>query len=155
PLTDVRGELPRELANLVARCLEQLPENRPPTARDVADCLRGRGSDTALVVTRVNCQACGAAMRVGLRLCLACGKQAVQFHRARPGDLDARAIVLLRATDEAAFVTALREFFQAIASDVPRLNFVVGDHRMYSKSELAQRHRLPAILVGDLEPATC
>jgi len=153
-LADVRAGVPRELANLVGRCLEQAPELRPPTARDVAASLRGRGTEVALVVARVNCQACGAAMRVGLRLCLACGKQAVQFHRAPPGDLDAQAIVLERAKEDAAFVAALHEFFEAIASSVPRLNFVVGDPRMYSKSELAQRHRLPAVLVGDLDPAT-
>lgn len=37
---------------------------------------------------------------------------------------------------------------------MPRLNFVIGDPRMYSKAELAQRHKLPAVLIGDLEPAT-
>jgi len=153
-LADLRPDVPRELANLVARCLEQAPELRPLTARDVAASLRGRGTEVALVVARVNCQACGAAMRVGLRLCLACGKEAVQFHRAPPGDLDAQAIVLERAKEDAVFVAALHEFFEAIASSVPKLNFVIGDPRMYSKSELAQRHRLPAVLVGDLDPAT-
>ncbi len=153
-LGDVRAGVPRELANLIERCLEQTPERRPPTARDVAASLRGRGTEVALVVARASCQACGAAMRVGLRLCLACGKQAVQFHRAPAGDLDAEAIVLQRAKEDAAFVAKLHEFFEAIASEVPKLNFVVGDPRMYSKSELAQRHRLPAVLVGDLAPAT-
>ena len=151
-LADVRPGVPRELANLVVRCLERAPESRPPTARDVAAGLRGRGTDTALVVARVNCQACGAAMRVGLRLCLACGREAVQFHRAAPGDLDAQAIVLQKATEDAAFVGKLQEFFEAVAGQVPRLNFVIGDSRMYSKSELAQRHRLPATLIGDLDP---
>jgi hypothetical protein len=153
-LATVRAGVPRELANLVARCLERAPEHRPPTARDVAAGLRGRGTDTALVVARVSCQACGAAMRVGLRLCLACGREAVQFHRAHPGDLDAHAIVLQKATEDAAHVAALQAFFEAVAGEVPRLNFVIGDPRMYSKSELAQRHRLPAILVGDLAPET-
>lgn len=153
-LADIRAGVPRELANLVVRCLERAPELRPPTARDVAASLGGRGTEVALVIARVSCQACGTAMRVGLRLCLACGKQAVQFHRAKPGDLDAEAIVLQRAKEDAAFVAALHAFFEVIASEVPKLNFVVGDPRMYSKSELAQRHRLPAILVGDLEPAT-
>jgi hypothetical protein len=153
-LTEVRAGVPRELANLVARCLARAPEDRPPTARDVAASLRGHGTEVALVVARVSCQACGAAMRVGLRLCLACGKEAVQFHRAAPGDLDAHAIVLQRAKEDAAFVAALHGFFEAVASEVPRLNFVIGDPRMYSKSELAQRHKLPAVLIGDLEPAT-
>jgi Protein kinase domain len=153
-LTSVRAEVPPTLANLVVRCLARAPEDRPPTARDVAAGLRGRGTEVALLVARVSCQACGAAMRVGLRLCLACGKQAVQFHRAGPGDLDAQAIVLQRAKEDAAFVAALHAFFETIASEVPKLNFVVGDPRMYSKAELAQRHKLPAVLIGDLEPST-
>jgi hypothetical protein len=93
-------------------------------------------------------------MRVGLRLCLSCGKQAVQFHRAAPGDLDAHTIVLERAKDDAAFVAGLHEFFATVAAAVPRLNFIVGDVRMYSKSELAQRHKLPAVLIADLDPDT-
>lgn len=153
-LADLRRDAPPPLANLVARCLDAAPENRPPTARDVAAALRGRGTDTALVVARTTCQACGATMRAGLRLCLQCGKQAVQFHRARPGDLDAHTIILRRATDHAQFVQGLREFFQTVAIAIPKLNFIVGDPRMYSKSELAQRHRLPAVLITDLDPAT-
>ena len=153
-LVALRPELPRALATLVTRCLAHDPEQRPPTARDVAAGLRGTGTDTALVVTRVSCQACGAAMRVGLRLCLACGKQAVQFHRAAPDDPEAVTIELQRAKDDAPFVAGLHEFFSTVATAVPRLNFVVGDARMYSKSELAQRHRLPAILIADLAPAT-
>jgi Protein kinase domain len=153
-LTDLRAGVPRELANLLVRCFAHAPEERPSTARDVAASLRGRGTDVALVVARVNCQACGAAMRAGLRLCLSCGKEAVQFHRARSGDLDAQAIVLQRAKEDAAFVAGLAAFFEAVATEVPRLNFVVGDPRMYSKSELAQRHRLPTVLIGDLDPET-
>ncbi|MGE5182819.1 MAG: serine/threonine-protein kinase, partial [Acidobacteriota bacterium] len=74
-LGELRREAPSELAELVARCLAHDPEQRPPTARDVAEALRGRGTMTALVVARAKCQACGATMRAGLRLCLACGKQ--------------------------------------------------------------------------------
>ncbi|MEO7731779.1 MAG: protein kinase [Kofleriaceae bacterium] len=153
-LADVRADVPPELANLVARCLERAPEHRPPTARDVAASLSGRGTDVALVVARKNCQACGAAMRVGLRLCLACGKQSIQFHLAAPEDLDAEAIVLRKASEDAVFVAGLQAFFEPIAVAVPKLNFVVGDSRMYSKTELAQRHRMPAVLVAGLEPAT-
>lgn len=153
-LTELRAEVPPSLARLVVRCLERDPEHRPPTARDVADALRGKGTNVALVVARVNCQACGAPMRVGLRLCLACGKQAVQYHRAKPGDLDAPAIVLEKAKEDAVFVGKLHDFFESVADHVPKLNFVVGDRRMYSKSELAQRHALPAVLVSDLEPET-
>lgn len=153
-LASLRPEIPAALAALVVRCLAHDPERRPVTARDVAEALQGRGTEVALVVTRVNCQACNAPMRAGLRLCLACGKQAVQFHRAAPDDPDAVQIVLEKAKEDAAFVGALHEFFEAIAVEVPKLNFVIGDRRMYSKSELAQRHALPAVLIENLAPET-
>jgi hypothetical protein len=153
-LAKLRPEAPPALAALVAGCLAVDPEQRPPTARDVAAALRGSGTETALVVVRERCQACGAAMRAGLRLCLACGKQAVQFHRAGPDDPDAVMILLDKASDEAKFMGKLHDFYDTVADKVPRLNFVVGDRRMYSKAELARRHVLPAILLDGLAPAT-
>ncbi len=153
-LATVRPEVPPPLAALVVRCLAHDPEQRPPTARDVADALAGRGTEVALVIVRVNCQACGALMRAGLRLCLACGKQAVQFHTAAPDDPDAVSIILEKAKEDAAFVGALHDFYEAVAVEVPKLNFVVGDHRMYSKAELAERHRTPAVLIANLAPDT-
>jgi hypothetical protein len=153
-LVQLRSDAPRPLAELVARCLAHDPEQRPPTARDVADALRGRGAETALAVVRAKCQACGATMRAGLRLCLACGKQAVQFHRAPADDMDSVAILLDKASDDAVFMGKLHAFYEAIATDVPPLNFVVGDRRMYSKAEQARRHGLPAVLLAGLEPGT-
>jgi hypothetical protein len=93
-------------------------------------------------------------MRAGLRLCLSCGKQAVQFHLAKPDNLDSVTIVLEKATDDAAFMGKLHAFYDNVGKEVPRLNFVVGDRRMYSKAELAQRHALPAVLLDGLEPDT-
>lgn len=153
-LATVRPEIPSPLAALVGRCLAHEAEHRPPTARDVADALAGRGTEVALVIVRANCQACGAQMRAGLRLCLACGKQAVQFHRAEPGDPDAVSIVLEKATEDAAFVGALYDFYEAVAIEVPKLNFVIGDERMYGKTELADRHKTPAVLIANLAPET-
>ena len=153
-LSTVRPEVPSTLAALVVRCLAHEPEQRPPTARDVADALAGRGTEVALVIMRTNCQACGALMRAGLRLCLACGKQAVQFHRAAPDDPDAVRIVLEKAKEDAAFVGGLHDFYEAVAVEVPKLNFVVGDQRMYSKAELAERHKTPAVLIANLAPDT-
>jgi serine/threonine-protein kinase len=153
-LAELRPEAPPALVALVGRCLAHDPEQRPPTARDVAAALRGHGTETALVVVRAKCQACGALMRAGLRLCLSCGKQAVQFHRATPEDPDAVMIILDKASDDALFMGKLHTFYDAVATEIPRLNFVVGDRRMYSKSELAQRHALPAVLLSELEPAT-
>jgi hypothetical protein len=153
-LAALRPRAPRALVALIRRCLAHEPEQRPPTARDVADALRGKSADTALTLARTTCQACGAAMTAGLRLCLACGKQAVQFHRTAPGDPDGVAIVLHKASEEAEFLAKLSAFYGAVATAVPRLNFVVGDRRMYSKAELAQRHAVPAVLVADLAPDT-
>ncbi|MEO6773036.1 MAG: protein kinase [Kofleriaceae bacterium] len=154
PLVELRPEIPAPFAELVTRCLASDPDQRPSTARDVADALRGRGTPTSLVVTRVCCQACGATMRAGLRLCLACGKQAVQFHRTGPDDPDATSIVLQKSSDAAAFLGKLHAFYDVVGETIPRLNFVVGDRRMYSKTELARRHHLPAVLLADLAPET-
>jgi hypothetical protein len=145
---------PPALVALVTRCVAPEPERRPPTARDVGDALRGKATGTELALARTTCQACGAAMNAGLRLCLACGKQAVQFHRTAPGDPDGIAIVLDKASETAEFLGKLSAFYSAVTDRVPRLNFVVGDRRMYSKTELARRHALPAVLVADLEPDT-
>jgi protein kinase-like protein len=153
-LTALRPTAPPPLIALVTRCLAHDPEPRPPTARDVGDALRGKAADTAIALRRTPCQACGAAMTAGLRLCLSCGKQAVQFHRTAPGDPDGVALVLDKASEDAAFLARLAGFYEAIATAIPRLNFVVGDRRMYSKAELARRHRIPAVLVADLQPDT-
>lgn len=153
-LAALRPTAPAPLVALVTRCLAHDPEQRPPTARDVADALRGRAADTALAVSRTPCQACGAAMTAGLRLCLSCGKQAVQFHRTVPGHPDGVAIVLDKASESAEFLARLAAFYSAVAPSVPRLNFIVGDRRMYSKAELARRHALPTVLLADLEPDT-
>ncbi|HEX7840374.1 MAG TPA: hypothetical protein VF469_23005, partial [Kofleriaceae bacterium] len=153
-LAALRPTAPPPLVALVTRCLAYDPDRRPETARDVGDALRGRATGTTIAIARTTCQACGAVMNAGLRLCLACGKQAVQFHRTAPGDPDGVAIVLNKASEEAAFLAKLSAFYSAVATKVPPLNFVIGDRRMYSKSELAQRHALPAVLVADLEPET-
>jgi protein kinase-like protein len=153
-LAALRRGAPRALVALVTRCVAHEPEHRPPTARDIGDALRGTSTDTAITLARTTCQACGADMTAGLRLCLRCGKQAVQFHRAAPGDPDAVAIELHKATEEADFLAKLGAFYTTVATHVPRLNFVVGDRRMYSKAELAQRHALPTVLVADLAPET-
>ena len=153
-LAALRPTAPPPLVALVTRCLAHDPEQRPPTARDVADALRGKAADTAIAVRRTPCQACGAAMAAGLRLCLSCGKQAVQFHRTAPGDPDGVALVLHGAGEDAALLARLAAFFDAVATATPHLNFVVGDRRMYSKAELARRHAVPAVLVADLQPDT-
>jgi hypothetical protein len=153
-LGKLRPEAPKALVTLVTRCLAYEPEGRPPTARDVAEALRGNASERSLAISRIKCQACGATMVAGLRLCLSCGKQAIQFHGTAAGDPDGVQIVLEKATEDAAFIGKLSRFYGDVAIAVPRLNFMVGDRRMYSKAERAARHALPAVLVGDLEANT-
>jgi hypothetical protein len=154
PLASMRPQVPADLAALVERCILRDPEHRPPTARDVAESLRGRSTSLALAVTRAPCQACGQPMRVGLRLCLSCGKEAVQFRKARDGDPDAPGIVLDRAVEDAEFAAKLRAVFESIAVEIPKLNFLIGDQRMYDQEERGQRHTLPAVLVDGLAPET-
>ena len=153
-LAKIRPEAPKPLVALIMRCLAYEPEGRPPTARDVAEALRGNASERALAIARIKCQACGATMVAGLRLCLSCGKQAIQFHATPVGDPDGVQIVLEKATEDAAFIGTLSRFYGDVAIAVPRLNFLVGDGRMYSKAERAARHKLPAVLVADLEANT-
>ena len=110
--------------------------------------VRGRSS------ARVVCQACGAPLRLGQRLCLGCGKEAVRFAHAEPG-APTFALVLTKASEDTAFTRNLQQTLAALASaEVPALNLVIGDRRMYSKAELARRHPLPLRLFDNLSKTT-
>ncbi len=154
PLQDV-ADVTSDLADFVARCLADDVDARPETARDVAEVLRGRaavGSGTT-ALARIACQACGAALRPGMRLCVSCGKQAVQFTHV---DADVPAsdryrVVLRTAKDDADFLHTLRAFFETVGEGPPpELNFLTGDARMYSRDERKRRTRLPVPLFSDL-----
>ncbi|MEZ4382138.1 MAG: protein kinase [Nannocystaceae bacterium] len=154
PPSQLRPEIPAALDALVLRCLAVDPERRPATARELAAILRGEAAPAADLV-RVVCQSCGAPLRIGQRLCLQCGKEAVLF-RHTPADADERwALELTKATEDAAFSQRLQRVLDALAKEeVPVLNLVIGDVRMYSKSELKRRYRLPLRLFDDLDRAT-
>jgi hypothetical protein len=155
-LASLRPGVPAAVARVIERCLAEDPERRPRSAREVAEVLRGRGGDageTGLV--RTTCQACAASLRPGLRLCLQCGKEAVQFSHAPSGDRDTWALMLVKATEEEAFVAALHDLFASVGEGpVPALNFLVGDARMYSKAERERLHALPVCLFDDLDAET-
>ena len=51
PVTDVRADLPRDLARLIRCCLEKEPRDRVQTARDLANELREMGRPTASMAT--------------------------------------------------------------------------------------------------------
>lgn len=153
PPSTLHPAVPRELDAIVMACLAADPTRRPATAADVAAALRGEAA-AAPGLARVTCQACGAALRPGQRLCLACGKEAVLFvHTA--GEGGGAGLYLTKATEDAAFTANLRDALAGLsAGPVPVLNLVIGDARMYSKAELARRYRLPLRLFSDLSPAT-
>ncbi|MCB9561831.1 MAG: protein kinase [Kofleriaceae bacterium] len=152
PLVALRADVPGPLDELVRRCLAPSPDERPASAREVADALRGRGT-TAMVLARVTCQACGQPLRAGMRLCLSCGKQAVQVGHTAPEAGGHFALVLSQATEKPEHLAALRELYQTFGEAVPSLNFLVGDERLYSKEERKTLHRVPARLFEDIDEA--
>jgi hypothetical protein len=150
----LRPELPLELEAIVSACLAEDPAARPDGADALVDALEGRHGG-APELRRAVCQACGASMRLGQRLCTACGKTVVQFERSPTAAEDAKALVLTKAAEDAAFLVALRTSLAAVSDGaVPPLNILVGDERMYSKREREQMLRLPLRLFDGLAPAT-
>lgn len=153
-LRKLRADVPPALEAVILRCLTADPGQRPATAREVAAILRGHSPGETDSIARVVCQACGAPLRLGQRLCLGCGKEAVRFAHAEPG-APTFALVLTKASEDTAFTRNLQQTLAALASaEVPALNLVIGDRRMYSKAELARRHPLPLRLFDNLSKTT-
>lgn len=137
--------------DLIHACLDDNPARRPDSARDVMECLRGRAFHTETALAQVTCQACHQPLRPGLRLCLGCGKQAVQFVHAPPDEKHPYEVLLTKATEDVKFLTRLRGFFELLGEGPPpALNFIVGDIRMYSKAERTRRLKLPVTLFTNL-----
>ena len=146
-LSAVRPEAPASLEELLVRCLSRRPEERPDSASELADALRGRGAP-GKALTLVVCQSCGAGLRAGLRLCLHCGKAAVQF-RHQPGS--GIALDLVKLKEDAVYLAPLRETLVAVSEKPSRaLNFMIGDRRMFSREEREELIALPARLWIDL-----
>jgi hypothetical protein len=152
PLERIVPGAPRGLGELLARMLAERPEARPDSALEVAAALRGDpAAPRSLEV--VTCQACGARLRAGLRLCLSCGKQAVQFHHVTDGD--GWILELTAAREQAAYLEPLRRILEAVsAPPLPRLAFLTEDLRMYAKEEKDRLIRLPALLFAGLTRET-
>ncbi|MCA9701798.1 MAG: hypothetical protein KC431_30030, partial [Myxococcales bacterium] len=147
----------RELDELVAAMLEVDVGARPETATLVADVLEGAAALPSRALARRGCQSCGAAMPVGQRLCLSCGKLAVQFEHA--GDAlppsQRRKLVLRKVKEDGAFMANLRRLCTELSADeLPAFNFLVGDARMYSKAERERAIPLPVTLYRNLDEAT-
>lgn len=142
------------LDELMNSVLADDPDERPASARALSAMLRGETPGAERSLARIRCQACLTPMRPGLRLCLSCGKQAVQFRRAED-DPKSLAIELRVAKEDEEFDRKLREHLDVIAEETPdNLNFIIGDGRMYSKAERKNKIALPAVLFDNLEPAT-
>jgi hypothetical protein len=145
----LRPEVPDALDELVRRCLAELPDARPATAAEVADALRGRGGG-ALTLVLSTCQACGAALRAGMRLCLTCGREAVQVAHVRPERGGRYALVLQRVGESTEHTDALRGFFETFGERMPSLNFLIGPAQLYAKEERADLHPVPVRLLDEL-----
>ncbi|WAS96791.1 serine/threonine-protein kinase [Nannocystis punicea] len=151
PPRALRAEVPPELDALVMRCLSLEPGGRPASARELAAALAGEAPAGASAA-RTICQHCGARLRLGQRLCLACGRVGVQFEHTPKGTC---AVDLRAAKEDAEFFARLAGELRTLAEgEVPALNLVIGDARMYSKAELERRHALPLRLFSDLSPET-
>jgi len=150
-LAELRPGVPDGTDELLRACLAEDPADRPASARDVAAALRGE-LDAPRALARIRCQACGAALPLGLRLCVECGRQSVQFTRA-PEGTRAMALELVRLKEDAKTLQALHELLELTsAAPLPPLNFLVGDARMYDKEEREGLIKLPARLFDDLSP---
>ncbi len=148
-LDQLREHLPEGLGDLLKSCLSEDPDSRPNGCEQLIDMLQGGERAALQVIELVRCQACGMELRLGLRLCLHCGKEAVLFEKA--GDEQEYSVVLKAAKEEQAFYALLHRFFEDVAEEAPpKLNFLVGDPRMYSKAENKSRIRLPVALLEGL-----
>ncbi len=155
PLAELCSHPPPGLAELLDRCLAEGPEQRVASARDVAEALRGAKVPSVAGLERITCQACGEPLRPGLRLCLRCGREAVEFRHMDGGERGNYALLLTRAKEDEEFVSELHHQLEVLAEQAPdNLNFVIGDARMYSKEERSARIELPACLFRDLSHET-
>jgi len=152
-LAQVRADVPAALDDLVRRCLEIDADRRPGSAAEIAWVLRGGAGPWQNDETTV-CQHCQTRLRVGQRLCLACGRLAVRFEHSG-SDEEGYALELTSLSEHAEPLRWLQSFIQDVsAPPVQKPEFVIGSVHMYSDEEKIGRIRLPARLYGNLTPAT-
>jgi hypothetical protein len=145
-LAELVPGIPVAIARTVERCLAEEPEARPRAAREVADVLRGLAADGG-AIARIACQACGASLPVGLRLCVACGKAAIQLRHGGDGE----SLDLTSLSEDHEAVARVRQVLAAVSEPpLPSLAFMTGDRRLYSKDEARGLIKLPARLYDDL-----
>ncbi|HVI04157.1 MAG TPA: protein kinase [Enhygromyxa sp.] len=155
PITALRRDAPPVLELLLLRLLAEAPGDRLASAAEVAWVLRGGAGDGLVVAGQTICQHCGAALRLGQRLCLACGRVGVQFGHQPASVREQWGVELTTLSEDAGAIAALREFVGSVAQGPLRPDeFVIGDVSLYSEQELVWRKRLPARLFDNLDRAT-
>ena len=154
-LMSVRPDAPPILDLLLSRCLAELPEDRPDSAVEIAWVLRGGAGEGLMRVEQTVCQHCGAALRLGQRLCLSCGRLGVRFAHLTQDRKLSWGVELTTLAEDAQSLTNLREFVYSVARGPLRPDeFVIGDVSLYSDHELVWRKRLPARLFENLDEDT-
>lgn len=154
PLAALRPDVPPALELLVRTCLHDDPSRRPATAADVSWVLRGGAPTSLMEHATTVCQHCGTRLRVGQRLCLSCGRVAVRFLPAAPGE-PAYGVDLRSLDEDARKLEWLQGFVRDIAEGpVAPPEFVVGPAHLYAEEERRRRIRLPARLFGGLRHDT-
>ncbi len=154
PIQALRPDAPPVLDLLLTRCLAERPEDRPDSAAEVAWVLRGGAGDGLVQVGQTVCQHCGAPLRLGQRLCLACGRLGVRFAHRSDGE-QGWALELTSLREDAEQLAALQGWIQSVAEAPPRPDeFVIGDVSLYADHELVARKRLPARLFDHLDEET-
>jgi hypothetical protein len=152
-LRTMRPDAPPVLADLLARCLSPDLARRPTSMADVAWVLRG-GAALWDADANTVCQHCTAKLRVGQRLCLACGRVAVRFEHA-PADGPSYALDVLTLNEDAGPLKWLQSMLVDVsAAPIRQPEFVIGSVHMYSEEERGNRIRLPARLYNHLSQET-
>lgn len=159
PPSSIHRGAPQTLDALIVALLAAEPDARPASASFVAEILRGEAVLPGRALARLRCQNCGAPMPVAQRLCLGCGKLAVQYQHIDAGAQaegeQAYEVVLRKAKEDEVFMSSLRQLCAELCEgQVPRLNFVIGDARMYSEAERKRSLQLPVTLFTDLDHGT-
>lgn len=153
-LARVRADVPPALDLLARRCLAERPEQRPASIGEIAWVLRGGAGSGLDEAARTECQHCHAKLRVGQRLCVACGRISVRFEHATAG---ARgfAVDLVSLSEDAGPLRWLQEFIQTVSRPpVTKPEFMIGSVHMYAEEERRDRIRLPARLYANVTRET-
>lgn len=153
-LLALRNDVPPALELLVRACLADEPSRRPATANDVSWVLRGGAPTSLMEHATTVCQHCGTRLRLGQRLCLACGRVSVRFVPAAPGEpvfgVDLRSI-----DEDARKLEWLQGFVRDITEGPVQVpEFLVGPAHLYAEEERRRRIRLPARLFGGVSHET-